>query len=198
MTCQRLKQLTDKQDRQKANLQRTIDESEADFRAKLAGLDEQIQAELANQRKARLAAEHQRELEQRLEDLRVHQLRSHSMATPSAASSAATTDPSPLSSDTPTAANSSPAPNPEPPSLSASQEEWDRMKEYEGQKNLHIDDIMKMVGLEKVKMQFLDVKEEIDLSGRQGIDVSTKNLNLALLGNPGTGERLESFISNPV
>jgi hypothetical protein len=201
-TCARLKKLNDKRDRQKAIGQRDIDQMQANHLAEVADLDARIQAEIAEQRKTRLAAEQLRDIEQRHDDLRIQQSRSLSMAAasnstmPSVTPSIAATSTNPPSSDTPTAADASlaPAPDPRTSPLSASQE-WDRMKQFEGQKNSHIDEIMKMVGLEKVKMQFLDVKEDIDLSNRQGSDISVKNLNVALLGNPGTGETPGWFVS---
>ncbi|KAF8321990.1 uncharacterized protein EI90DRAFT_3292574 [Cantharellus anzutake] len=71
---------------------------------------------------------------------------------------------------------------------SASQQEWERQKSIEGAKNPHIDEIMGMIGLEKVKGHVLGLKAELEVSLRQGISMEKKNLNAAFLGNPGTGK----------
>ncbi|KAF8321989.1 P-loop containing nucleoside triphosphate hydrolase protein [Cantharellus anzutake] len=71
---------------------------------------------------------------------------------------------------------------------SACQQEWERQKSIEGAKNPHIDEIMGMVGLERVKEHVLDLKAELEVSLRQGISMEKKNLNAAFLGNPGTGK----------
>ncbi|KAG2359775.1 P-loop containing nucleoside triphosphate hydrolase protein [Suillus spraguei] len=56
------------------------------------------------------------------------------------------------------------------------------------EKNDVIDSVMAMTGLEGVKSQVLQTKEKLDLMKRQGTPVNKERLNLALLGNPGTGK----------
>lgn len=79
-----------------------------------------------------------------------------------------------------------------PPVLppSPAEAEWIRQKQAEDAENTHIDKLMSMVGLEKVKWQFLEIKAELETSQRQGVSMDKKNLNAVLLGNPGTGELL--------
>ncbi|KAI1498334.1 P-loop containing nucleoside triphosphate hydrolase protein [Biscogniauxia marginata] len=69
---------------------------------------------------------------------------------------------------------------------SPAEQEWRRQKEELGEKNEALDKVMKMLGLENVKMAFLEIKSMIDASrSRQG-HLKCQDLNLVLLGNPGT------------
>ena len=77
--------------------------------------------------------------------------------------------------------------DPPPLPLSKSEQEWQRQKDIEGADNEHIDAIMAMTGLEKVKEQVLRIKAKIDTSQRQGTSVKDERFNVSLLGNPGTG-----------
>lgn len=83
--------------------------------------------------------------------------------------------------------------NNDPPPLppSKSEQEWQRQKDIEGADNEHIDAIMAMTGLEKVKEQVLRIKAKIDTSQRQGTSVKDERFNVALLGNPGTGMSIQ-------
>lgn len=76
-------------------------------------------------------------------------------------------------------------PLPLPPSKA--EQEWQRQKDFDGADNEHIDAIMTMTGLEKVKDKVLSIKAKIDTSQRQGTSVKDERFNVALLGNPGTG-----------
>ncbi|QYT02399.1 hypothetical protein H0G86_009402 [Trichoderma simmonsii] len=79
--------------------------------------------------------------------------------------------------------------NDEPPVESFAKEDWMRQKEKLGEKNEALDKVMEMVGLESSKMAFLEVKAMIDASrSRQG-KLRRQDLNLVLVGNPGTGKR---------
>lgn len=71
--------------------------------------------------------------------------------------------------------------------MSPAESEWMRQKTVENAKNDHLDKLMSMIGLEKVKEAVLALKGELEVSIRQGTSLSEKNLNVALLGNPGTG-----------
>ena len=57
----------------------------------------------------------------------------------------------------------------------------------DGVDNQHIDAIMEMTGLEKVKEQVLAIKDKIDMSARQDTSVRDERFHIVLLGNPGTG-----------
>lgn len=72
------------------------------------------------------------------------------------------------------------------PPPSPAEAEWLRQKEA-GAENEYIDELMSMIGLEKVKLQFLEIKAEVETSKRQGVSMKKKNLNAIFLGNPGTG-----------
>ena len=57
----------------------------------------------------------------------------------------------------------------------------------ENASNDAIDAVMDMVGLEEVKSQILKIKAKIDATVRQSSDMKEDRLNVAFLGNPGTG-----------
>ena len=70
---------------------------------------------------------------------------------------------------------------------SPAKEEWEDQKKVENATNGTIDAVMDMVGLEEVKLQILKIKAKIDASVRQNSDMKEDRLNVAFLGNPGTG-----------
>lgn len=71
---------------------------------------------------------------------------------------------------------------------SPAKEEWEGQKSVENATNGAIDAVMDMVGLEEVKLQILKIKAKIDASVRQNSDIKEDRLNVAFLGNPGTGQ----------
>lgn len=71
---------------------------------------------------------------------------------------------------------------------SPAKEEWEDQKKVENVNNGAIDAVMDMVGLEEVKLQILKIKAKIDASVRQNSDIKEDRLNVAFLGNPGTGK----------
>ncbi len=70
---------------------------------------------------------------------------------------------------------------------SLAKEEWEDQKKRENTRNDAIDAVMDMVGLEEVKLQILKIKAKIDANVRQNSDMKEDRLNVAFLGNPGTG-----------
>ena len=70
---------------------------------------------------------------------------------------------------------------------SPAKEEWEGQKKTENASNDAIDSVMEMVGLDEVKLQILKIKAKIDISVRQNSDMKEDRLNVAFLGNPGTG-----------
>ncbi|PNP52302.1 hypothetical protein THARTR1_07082 [Trichoderma harzianum] len=79
-----------------------------------------------------------------------------------------------------------------PPVESFAKRDWMRQKEKLGEENEALDKVMEMVGLESSKMAFLEVKAMIDASrSRQG-NLRRQDLNLVLVGNPGTGKATNS------
>ena len=67
------------------------------------------------------------------------------------------------------------------------QEEWEYLKQLEGAKCEAMDELMDMIGLEEVKMLFLDIKGTIDTKIRQKVALASQRFGCSLLGNPGTG-----------
>jgi hypothetical protein len=186
--------------RQNAIFQQQLQEDKAKDEAKLRELDDQIRIQTHQKERERLAAERERQRKQKEEDLKATQ--------PNPSAYAPTQSPitsrSRSSTSTPSAgsviqpfismiSSAFPYLNPfavDQSSLSPSQKEWARQKRVDRASNEHIDKMMAMIGLETVKTQFLNVKAEIEVGKRQNTDMSKKNLNVALLGNPGTGEIL--------
>ncbi|KAL9068301.1 MAG: hypothetical protein Q9157_006551 [Trypethelium eluteriae] len=72
--------------------------------------------------------------------------------------------------------------------VSSARAVWQRQKGHEGAQNDALDDLMKMIGLEDVKDQFLTIKDKVDTSVRQGVDMKDERFSASLLGNPGTGK----------
>lgn len=70
---------------------------------------------------------------------------------------------------------------------SPAKDEWESQKKMENASNDAIDSVMDMVGLEEVKLQILKIKAKIDASIRQNSNMKEDRLNVAFLGNPGTG-----------
>lgn len=70
---------------------------------------------------------------------------------------------------------------------SPAKEEWESQKKMENASNDAIDSVMDMVGLEEVKLQILKIKAKIDAGVRQNSNMKEDRLNVAFLGNPGTG-----------
>lgn len=70
---------------------------------------------------------------------------------------------------------------------SPAKEEWEGQKRLDNASNEAIESVMDMVGLEEVKVQILRIKAKIDACVRQNSDMKDDRLNVAFLGNPGTG-----------
>jgi len=65
--------------------------------------------------------------------------------------------------------------------------EWERQKRELKEKNDALDQLMAMEGLEEVKREFLRVKATIDEARKRKGWLKRQDLNLVLMGNPGTG-----------
>ncbi|KAK5655532.1 hypothetical protein OQA88_5463 [Cercophora sp. LCS_1] len=72
---------------------------------------------------------------------------------------------------------------------SPAEAEWARQKKELGDESEALDKLMAMVGLEEVKWEFLKVKATIEAARRRKGVLRRQDLNLVLLGNPGTGKR---------
>ncbi|KAJ5448828.1 hypothetical protein N7445_003649 [Penicillium cf. griseofulvum] len=71
---------------------------------------------------------------------------------------------------------------------SATKTEWEYEKKFSNAQSQQIDKLIDMVGLESVKRKFLSIKDEVDVSIRQNIDLGRGRFGSVLLGNPGTGK----------
>ncbi|KPM36709.1 hypothetical protein AK830_g9847 [Neonectria ditissima] len=67
--------------------------------------------------------------------------------------------------------------------------EWERQKRELGDKNAALDQLMSMVGIEEVKAEFLKVKATVEAARSRKGRLRRQGLNMALMGNPGTGKR---------
>ncbi|KAI1758774.1 P-loop containing nucleoside triphosphate hydrolase protein [Hypoxylon sp. FL1150] len=81
-----------------------------------------------------------------------------------------------------------PEPIPVSATPSSAEADWQHQKEYENASNESLDSLFKMIGLESVKKEFLNIKARIDTALRQGADIKDERFGAALLGNPGTGK----------
>lgn len=201
--------------RRDAERQALEDAAQAAHDAAIDALDAELAAEARKQQARRLALERERALEQKRKDLEDARTRTTSRTAPAAPQPPTSSPPvsSPVAppadasllsrvaslfSPLPTSATSATSTMPTSPATaspnvltppSPAEAEWARQKRVEGASNEHIDGIMSMIGLEKVKQQVLDLKSELETTQRQGASMSKTNLNVALLGNPGTGKR---------
>lgn len=77
-------------------------------------------------------------------------------------------------------------------------EEWERQKRDEDADNELIDELMELVGLEKVKEQVLAIKDKVEVYEKQGTDIKKERFNVIFQGNPGTGQPLSLFLLRSV
>ncbi|KAF4440391.1 hypothetical protein F53441_12339 [Fusarium austroafricanum] len=84
--------------------------------------------------------------------------------------------------------NPSPQYSPQIDIISSAANEWKNMKEVDGARNVALDKLMGMIGLESVKDQLLSIKSSVDTKIRQGFSLGDERWSCALLGNPGTGK----------
>lgn len=71
--------------------------------------------------------------------------------------------------------------------LGSAREEWEYLKQYEGAKSEPLDELMRMIGLEDVKQEFVNIKQKVDTTVRQNASLASERFSCAMLGNPGTG-----------
>lgn len=64
---------------------------------------------------------------------------------------------------------------------------WEHQKETRGETNAALDQLMQLVGLENVKLEFLRIKAIIEAARERQVRLRRQLLNIAFLGNPGTG-----------
>ncbi|KAI0127340.1 P-loop containing nucleoside triphosphate hydrolase protein [Xylariales sp. AK1849] len=71
---------------------------------------------------------------------------------------------------------------------SNAREQWKFCKESDGAQSKSLDELMDMLGLEDIKLQFLEIKTTVDTKIRQNVKFSKERYGCSLLGNPGTGK----------
>ena len=64
------------------------------------------------------------------------------------------------------------------------EEEWTYLKKNEGEVSVPLDELMRMIGLQSVKAQFLSTKNRVDTTIRQDISLAKERFSCSLLGNP--------------
>ncbi|KAG1856384.1 P-loop containing nucleoside triphosphate hydrolase protein [Suillus subalutaceus] len=189
--CEKDADRTEKQLLHDAELQQKRDAGQAAFDTQMAEMDARLKTEVeviadTNTAKQREAMFKQKERE--IEDAKVRaQKLAGSSKDGSANPSKPTTSPSQQSSN-PLSTQTALSQPPGSQKSSAARDDWESQKKLLGEQNDAIDSIMAMTGLEGVKSQVLQTKEKLDLMKRQGIPANKERLNLALLGNPGTGK----------
>ncbi|RFU29072.1 hypothetical protein B7463_g7259, partial [Scytalidium lignicola] len=175
----------------KLDLQRQAKEKE--YAAKLAEIDDEIAHERRLQKNYADDQNRDRILEQRKKDL----ADVREMVSRAAKNVAAETITSPVTgkmeAKSPaeaqmTSSNEPSLQDTSDPPTSEAEQEWNYQKVHEGAANEHLDALMAMIGLESVKLKFLDIKTKIDTCIRQNASLNTEHFGVALLGNPGTGK----------
>ncbi|KAF2095349.1 P-loop containing nucleoside triphosphate hydrolase protein [Rhizodiscina lignyota] len=159
------------------------------YALRLAEIQDEIEHEKKLMQKESDEIAHQQTIEQtkqELADLRAARIRAET-AKAERDKSANSVQQSPASGESGTKYTTSSAQHSKLPSSSA-REEWEHEKKLTGASNDALDALMKMIGLEDVKEQFLITKEKVDLVVRQGASLNDERFSAALLGNPGTGK----------
>ncbi|KAL2843942.1 P-loop containing nucleoside triphosphate hydrolase protein [Aspergillus pseudoustus] len=72
--------------------------------------------------------------------------------------------------------------------LSSAEQDWVYQKQYEGAQSKELDQLIGMIGLESIKVKFLDIKSQVDAAIRQNVVFKADRFGSVLLGNPGTGK----------
>lgn len=187
---QAAKRLKDEHDRQVQEFQ-----AQHDHEARMAAVEDQIEAERQRLQQTQLTEDRDRAYEQRKLDLcKVKELASTTSAKkpvrqpngPSSQHSAfarpakqsITTTFDPKDDDLNTAKHKE----------SPATQRWAHMKQVEQISNSALDELMQMTGLESVKIQFINILEKLQTSSRQGTDMKQERLGTVMLGNPGTGK----------
>ncbi|KAG1870831.1 P-loop containing nucleoside triphosphate hydrolase protein [Suillus subluteus] len=173
--CEKDADRTEKQLLRDAEIQQKRDAEQAGFDTQMAEMDARLKAEVEVIADANTAKQREAMLKQKEREIEEAKVRAQKLAGSSKDGSAnpskPTTSPSQQSSD-PSSAQTAPSQPPGSQKSSAARDDWESQKRLLGEQNDAIDSIMAMTGLEGVK-EYLANKER---------------LNLALLGNPGTGK----------
>ncbi|KAK1749921.1 helicase required for RNAi-mediated heterochromatin assembly 1 [Echria macrotheca] len=87
-----------------------------------------------------------------------------------------------------TAGTASPPADSSPEKPDSAAAEWKLLKQVDGAQNKALDELMTMIGLEKVKHEFLSILSRVELATLQGTSLATERFSCSMLGNPGTGK----------
>lgn len=85
-------------------------------------------------------------------------------------------------------------PNPFGETVSRAAKLWKHRKLVKNESNSVIDEVMKLQGLEDVKMTFLKILDKVNICKRQGRSLNRERFNIVFQGNPGTGMYCVTFI----
>lgn len=177
---------------------------ETEYLAKMAKLDAMLDVERQKIKDAQTSQDRRSAIRQKEQDIEKARALADGKTHPSPqiqpqftdmSAAETSTKPTPTTSARPSSGKPVPAPELAEPKAhrgwnrreSPAKEEWERQKKIENASNDGIDSVMDMVGLEAVKLQILRIKAKIDVSVRQNSDMKEDRLNVAFLGNPGTG-----------
>lgn len=201
-SCRKCEKDAEEEERRKRKafeLKEKREKAEREYEERLLKINEEIEVRTQDVREKRLALERQMTLQQRRKDLEgivdppqiqiLSQTPLPSIEQPNTQNRTVGKEPTRVTeSKAPPSLQDSYS-----PAASQSKVEWESQKSLEKASNNAIDSLMDMVGLESVKSQVLGIKAKIDMSLRQDTDVKDERFNVSLLGNPGTGKRLESL-----
>ncbi|KAG2354583.1 P-loop containing nucleoside triphosphate hydrolase protein [Suillus spraguei] len=186
--CEKDAKRIEKQLLRDAELQQKRDVEQAIHDARMAEMDARLKVEVEVVADANTVKQREAMVKQKEREIQEAKVRAQKMTGSSKDGdtdlSKPTTSPSQQSSHP----SSAPLQPPSSRQNSAARDDWESQKKLLGEKNDVIDSVMAMTGLEGVKSQVLQTKEKLDLMKRQGTPVNKERLNLALLGNPGTGK----------
>ncbi|KAH7026129.1 uncharacterized protein B0I36DRAFT_386457 [Microdochium trichocladiopsis] len=76
------------------------------------------------------------------------------------------------------------------------QAEWAHLKRYEGAQSQELDELMRMIGLEAVKVEFLSIKNTVDTKLRQNVSLATQRFSCSLLGKTTVARLYAKFLTS--
>ncbi|KAG1894709.1 P-loop containing nucleoside triphosphate hydrolase protein [Suillus fuscotomentosus] len=186
--CEKDAERTTKQLLRDAVLQEKRDAEQAAHDTQMAELDAQLKVEVEIIADANTAKQREAMLKQKEREIQEAKVRVQKTAGSSKDGSENVSKPTTSPSQQSPHPSSAPLQPSGSQKSSAARDDWESQKRLMGEQNDAIDSIMAMTGLEGVKSQVLQTKEKLDLMKRQGTPANKERLNLALLGNPGTGK----------
>ncbi|KAJ8579472.1 P-loop containing nucleoside triphosphate hydrolase protein, partial [Rhizopogon salebrosus TDB-379] len=169
-------------------LQEKRDEEQAAHDVRIAKMEAELKAEVEVIADANTAKQREAMIKQKEREIQEAKVRASKTAGASKDSGGNSSQPTSSSPQQPSDPSSTPSQPPGSQQSSAARDDWESQKRLLGEHNDAMDSIMAMTGLEAVKSQVLQTKEKLDLMRRQGVPSNKERLNLALLGNPGTGK----------